>query len=422
LEQELLAFRKERDELGNEPFDRLIRLEKATKARILVQETNLKRRIEEQKRWIEFEKEKRRHRVQNLREKRRWNQDHWLLDQVQAIEAEAQGKIDRMEKEIRFWTVEVEFELKEIREDLSHAQRSKKWQLQAREKFMSIRTLAKRSLLNIVRQQRREYQKLFPPTCKKADTDSPVRQNQCNGVQVKSQEGDRERLPIQGEVVQGTRTSQTECAALQDGSKVDPTQLSARRGPPTDRPPDKPPPCKGALRGSLQERAGTRHVSQLASFTRGYYSLSGNDTPLQKMHLKVFSPSNYSASHAAGSSQMICEQSWRLVRCDRFRANGYVCCTRQPFQNLSRNLFPPRRFSLPGDSAAFNGTARQPSPVLGTRLYHPYSGPPGRCPVQPGTPLGPDQVNVLLLLDSGTFFLTCYMRYGHKKHFSCSKS
>jgi hypothetical protein len=28
----------------------------------------------------------------------------------------------------------------------------------------------------------------------------------------------------------------------------------------------------------------------------------------------------------------------------------------------------------------------------------PYSGPPGRCPVQPGTPLGPDHVNVLLLL------------------------
>jgi hypothetical protein len=60
------------------------------------------------------------------------------------------------------------------------------------------------------------------------------------------------------------------------------------------------------------------------------------------------------------------EQSWRLATRGRFRVNGYACCTRQPFQNLSRNLFPPRRFSPPGDSAAFNGTARQPSPVLGT--------------------------------------------------------
>jgi hypothetical protein len=37
--------------------------------------------------------------------------------------------------------------------------------------------------------------------------------------------------------------------------------------------------------------------------------------------------------------------------------NGYVCFSRKPFQNLSRNLSPPRRFSLPGESAAFNGTA-----------------------------------------------------------------
>jgi hypothetical protein len=34
--------------------------------------------------------------------------------------------------------------------------------------------------------------------------------------------------------------------------------------------------------------------------------------------------------------------------------------------------------------------------VLG---MHPRAaGPTGRCPVQPSTPLGPDQVNVLLLL------------------------
>jgi hypothetical protein len=100
-----------------------------------------------------------------------------------------------------------------------------------------------------------------------------------------------------------------------------------------------------------------------------------------------------------GNTWKSSEQSWRLAIGGRFRANGYVCCKWQPSQNLSRNLFPRRRFSPTGDSAAFNGTARQPSPALGTRLHppHPYSGPPGRCPVQPGTPLGPDQVNVLLL-------------------------
>jgi hypothetical protein len=34
----------------------------------------------------------------------------------------------------------------------------------------------------------------------------------------------------------------------------------------------------------------------------------------------------------------------------------------------------------------------------GPCLHHPGTRPTGRCPVQPSTPLGPDQVNVLLLL------------------------
>jgi hypothetical protein len=59
------------------------------------------------------------------------------------------------------------------------------------------------------------------------------------------------------------------------------------------------------------------------------------------------------------------EQSWRLATRGRFRANGYMCFSRKPFQNLSRNLFPPRRFSPPGDSAAFNGTASQPTLIMG---------------------------------------------------------
>jgi hypothetical protein len=86
------------------------------------------------------------------------------------------------------------------------------------------------------------------------------------------------------------------------------------------------------------------------------------------------------------------EQSWRLATRGRFRAKGYVCCKRQPSQNLSRNLFPPRRFSPPGDSAAFNGTARQPS-HLGLGMHHPVAGATPRCPVLPSTPVGPDQVN-----------------------------
>jgi hypothetical protein len=168
---------------------------------------------------------------------------------------------------------------------------------------MNIRSRAKKSFLRIVRLQSKEYQKLFTPTCKKNNAGIPPNLIQSKRSQVRTQEGNREKAPFQGGVAQGAQSSQSGWATPQDGSKVDPTQLSARRGPPTDRPPDKPPPCKGASRGCLQERAGTRHASHLASFTRGSYGLSGNATPLQKMQFEVCAPSIYSASYAAGSPQ-----------------------------------------------------------------------------------------------------------------------
>jgi hypothetical protein len=53
----------------------------------------------------------------------------------------------------------------------------------------------------------------------------------------------------------------------------------------------------------LPERAGTRHLCQLAFFARVGHSLSGNATPLQKMQIKVWTPSYCHASLQAGSSQ-----------------------------------------------------------------------------------------------------------------------
>jgi hypothetical protein len=51
-----------------------------------------------------------------------------------------------------------------------------------------------------------------------------------------------------------------------------------------------------------------------------------------------------------------------------------TCVTNgHPPPNLGRNLFPPRRFSYHTRFSRFNGTARQPSPVMGTCLHHPVS-------------------------------------------------
>jgi hypothetical protein len=62
--------------------------------------------------------------------------------------------------------------------------------------------------------------------------------------------------------------------------------------------------------------------------------------------------------------------------------------------------FPPWRFLATSDSA---GSMDQRDLVTGhsqggTCLHDPGSRPTGCCPVQPNTPLGQDQVNVLLLL------------------------
>jgi hypothetical protein len=70
----------------------------------------------------------------------------------------------------------------------------------------------------------------------------------------------------------------------QQGQDV-PYAQSDRRGPPTDRPPDKPPPLKDAFKGSSYERASSRHVSQLAS-SRGSNGLSGKASPVQKCNFK----------------------------------------------------------------------------------------------------------------------------------------
>jgi hypothetical protein len=91
---------------------------------------------------------------------------------------------------------------------------------------------------------------------------------------------------------------------------------------------------------SPANRAGTRHFGQLAFFARVGSSLSGNATPLQKMQTKGWTPSDCHASIAAGSSQYDSRRvrSWKHTDAGRSRVNGHVCCIRQPFPNLGRDL------------------------------------------------------------------------------------
>jgi hypothetical protein len=128
-------------------------------------------------------------------------------------------------------------------------------------------------------------------------------------------------------------------------SRVDPTQLSARRRAPTNRRPDKPPPGKGAMVGSLIERAGSPYLSQLASSSCGSHSLSGTAAQLESFQSNVQSPSTFSAisSQVGSSPSQVPEDDECVAGCTRVAAGsgsaGYVCDLSHPSSNLSRNLF-----------------------------------------------------------------------------------
>jgi hypothetical protein len=96
-------------------------------------------------------------------------------------------------------------------------------------------------------------------------------------------------------------------------------QVSSHRGPPTDRPPDIPPPAVGVFAGHQQERAGTRHLCQLAFFSRSVHCLSGL-TSARAANALFWGvvPSNNTAFSAVGTSQ----RDTALPRYGQFRVNG----------------------------------------------------------------------------------------------------
>jgi hypothetical protein len=136
-------------------------------------------------------------------------------------------------------------------------------------------------------------------------------------------------------------------------------QVGSHRGPPTDRPPDKPPPTVGVFAGCLQERASTRHLCQLASFSRSSHCSSGNVTPLAANAFLGNHASEQYCVHAVGTSHEVNrELSWMLPRCGRFRGNRIrVRALCRPSSNLGRNFFPLWRFSYHTRFSRFNGTA-----------------------------------------------------------------
>jgi hypothetical protein len=249
--------------------------------------------------------------IGHLPKERRREQNGWPTAEVLKLKSDLESRIRVTKCEIQNLKWRSKAYIQEDRDTLAFTLKCISWQKGARGNLAMAKRDAAEGLAKINKLQAKDYQELFPPMCQRTESECQAKnahpgnfleQIMNGGVQTDAHSDIGKRSPFWEGVVQGARSRQGGWRSPQDGAKVDLTQPSARRWPPTDRPPDKPPPWKGASRGGVRERAGTPYISQLASFARGSYSLSRNATPLQKMKIEVCAPSNYSASSAAGSS------------------------------------------------------------------------------------------------------------------------
>jgi hypothetical protein len=239
-------------------------------------------------------------------------------------------------REVQYITQVWEARKKNWEKELTFYRECTDWVANAGPKLRAIRAQAQSELKRIEKWQALEDQELFSLTeVPEDDSDEPVDLNQAIANALAShaiKQSPADYLSLRG---YGDSFESTHLEKIGERSRnllglrgIDAVQVSSHRGPPTDRPHDKPPPWKGASRGYLSERAETRHFTQLASFSRGLNCSSGNAIPLQTMQFGGCTPSNNSASHAARTSQ---ESSTRASRAGRLRGvvgsglTGYVC-------------------------------------------------------------------------------------------------
>jgi hypothetical protein len=131
----------------------------------------------------------------------------------------------------------------------------------------------------------------------------------------------------------------THMKTIEQGTQVNPREREDRRGPPRDRPPDKPHPWKGTVAGCTLERACTRHDQRASSHVCGTSRVSGHTLPLQKMQFGVESPSfDCHSSFAAGTSSLS-GLSWKPVSGHRSGVKRDMCVAQGNHSpNLGRNL------------------------------------------------------------------------------------
>jgi hypothetical protein len=169
------------------------------------------------------------------------------------------------------------------------------------------------------------------------------------------------------------------------GWTYDPDPKGRRRGILTDRPPDKPPPCKGRFSGNSFGRANSPAQESRSSSLCASTSLRDVAAPLDTIHVKVQMPSNFGAFTIDSISQQTVSRKGRRpgYSC-RSRGTGYACGTQSPFSYLGRSLFLCGGFSSCAcrELSIFGG-------VIGDRQVRPRAVlPSGSVPDAASLPAG----------------------------------
>jgi hypothetical protein len=239
-----------------------------------------------------------------------------------------------------------------------------RWQIQEAGHLEELRNIAAKKLARIEALQAKECHELFPLACSKPE---PAKRPDLNAAILNALVERRAPASPENQVSQKETNGESFESTLgtRDGRiaknplgvrGVDAVQVSSHRGPPTDRPPDRPDAGLGVVRGCLQERADTPCSNQLASFSCLDHSMSGKATPFAaNANILVRTPLYYQASSQTGTSHFVSRRvrSWVHTDAGRSTVNSFGL-------NLGRDLVRLPRTESAGSMAERYRVTRLP--------------------------------------------------------------
>jgi hypothetical protein len=223
---------------------------------------------------------------------------------------------------------------------LVRAEKGIQWMSKAGNSLKAIKLEAQSELSKMEKLQTAEFNELFPPSDEDLIESSDQEHEDLNTEiaqaiarhSVRSSPADFPRSEGYGDYIESTRSEKSGSSSwsLLGIRELEAVQVSSHRGPPTDRPPDKPPPTLGVFAGCSKERSSTQRTCQLALFARTSHCSSSNVTPLAANAILGSHAIGQYCVRAVGTSHEVNRGlSWTPPRCGRFRVNrirvGALC-------------------------------------------------------------------------------------------------